>query len=511
MNAVSQSKRRFKPLGTVLLSMLGIVSKVISVLFKIVLIIVIGTVGIGYYQLTFPLFVFLFSISSVGISTTLTMQIAENGWGTLIQNRGFNYARKTTIIVSVISSLLLVLFSSLIARIQGNAEIRYIYYSATLAIICVSMLTLYRGVLRGNEKVRAYAISDIIEQLSKLVFAMLFAYLLVGLGELYAVIGVFVGIALSAVVALIYIRVVISKIKAQQPLNPITKEFDKRQFLKFSLIAGLTSILLPFVQFIDSIVVVRLLSVAGNSLIDATRLFGLSRGNVSALLNLPNTIIVAIEFLLLPDLLKIQDRDKLCKKCQTSITIALLLGAFMGAMFFAFSREIMSIAYGKSFSGNDADIASTLLKIGAIAVIFSSISQIQSVVLQGIKKLHLPIVSLCIASLVKITFELIFIRHIGICAAELSNVLFYISLSLTNGIFLLKNKVPFGNPYNLLFVLAIFAWVFITWVIYRYVLANVNFILAIILAVVMTTIIVVMLVAPIYIHYKKRKMYTKLS
>ena len=508
MNATLQSKRRFKPLGTVLLSILGVISKIISVLFKIVLIIVIGTVGIGYYQLTFPLFVFLFSISSVGISTTLTMQIAENGWGTLIQNKGFHYARKTTIIVSVVSSLILLLFSSLIAKIQGSAEIRYIYYSSTLAIISVSILNLYRGVLRGNEKVQAYAISDILEQLSKLIFAMIFAYLLIGFGELYAVIGVFLGIALSAVVALVYIKIVLSKIEFQKPLS--LNKFNKSQFLKFSLIAGLTSILLPFVQFIDSIVVVRLLSIAGNSIIDATKLFGLSRGNVSALLNLPNTIILAIEFLLLPDLLKIQNRDKLCKKCQTTITIALLLGAFMGAMFFAFSNEIMYFAYGKSLSGNEKEIASILLKIGSVAVIFSSISQIQSVVLQGIKKLHLPIVSLCVASIVKIVFELIFIKYISIYAAELSNALFYVSLAFTNGIFLLKNNICFGNPYNMLFVPAIFAWVFITWIVYKYILVNINFIFAIILAVVITTIIFLMIAVPIYLHNKKQKILIKL-
>ena len=496
--------KKFQPFNTMLLTGLGLISKIVSVLFKIILIIIIGTVGIGYYQLTFPLFVFLFSISSVGIGTTLTMQIAEVGWLETIQNGGFCYAKKITYIASLLSSLILVLFAPYISKLQGAVEIQYIYYSVAISIVSVSLLTFYRAVLRGNKLIRAYAISDIVEQISKLILAMLFAFVFVGFGEIYAVIGVFIGISISAILTLIYIKMVLSKLKVDK-INPDKCHlFNKSYFLKCSLIAGVSSILLPFVQIIDSIVVVRMLNIIGFNQIEATTLFGLSRGSISALLNLPNTIIVAIEFLLLPDLLKVKTRTEVSNKCKMTLSFALALGVFIGAMYYAFSSEILSIVYRSSFDSIEKIVAVRLLKIGAFTVVFSSISQIQSVVLQGLKKLHLPIISLCIASVIKILFEIVFIRHLGIYGAELSNVLFYLCLVVLNGCFLIKNKVYFGSLLNLAILLVILVWVWLTRFIYKVISFKINFVFAIILAIVMTSILAFGLGAFVYSKIKKK-------
>ncbi len=506
---LSNKPKSFRPFNTILMMALGLGSKITSVLFKIVLIIIIGTVGIGYYQLAFPLFVFLFSISSVGIGTTLTMQIAENGWRETLQNGGFQYAKKSTYVVSLISSILLVLISPFVSKVQGNTDIIYIYYSVAIAIVSVSILTFYRAVLRGNKLIKAYAVSDIIEQFSKLILAVIFSFLFVKWGEIYAVMGVFIGISLSALLTLIYIKIILSKLPSDEKTPDFCILFDKSKFLKSSFIAGLSSVLLPFVQIIDSIVVVRILTLIGFGQIEATSLFGLSRGNISALLNLPNTIIVAIEFLLLPDLLKVKTKNEIIKKCRVTLSFALALGVFVGAIYFAFSSEILTVVYRNSFDGMDKSIAVNLLKIGAVSVIFSSLSQILAVVLQGIKKLHLPIISLTIASILKIVFEIIFIRYLGIYGAELSNVLFYLTLVVSNGIFLINNKVYFGSLLNLAIMISISLWVLLTKVVYSLIAYKVNFIFAIILASVMTSMVVIAFGLMISSKLKKKKFQRK--
>ena len=247
-----------------------------------------------------------------------------------------------------------------------------------------------------------------------------------------------------------------------------------------------------------------MLNIIGFNQIEATTLFGLSRGNISALLNLPNTIIVAIEFLLLPDLLKVKTRTEVSNKCKMTLSFALALGVFIGAMYYAFSSEILSIVYRSSFDSIEKTVAVRLLKIGAFTVVFSSISQIQSVVLQGLKKLHLPIISLCIASVIKILFEIVFIRHLGIYGAELSNVLFYLCLVVLNGCFLIKNKVYFGSLLNLAILLVILVWVWLTRFIYKVISFKINFVFAIILAIVMTSILAFGLGAFVYNKIKKK-------
>ncbi len=482
-------------INTAILSLFGMLGKVASVLFKIILIVLIGTVGIGYYQLTFPLFVFLFSISSVGISTTLTMYIAENGWHNSKANGSISFARITTLFVSMVAGVLLVIFAPLIAQVQGNKEVATIYFSVAFAVIAVSLLTFYRAILRGNKLIREYATSDIIEQISKLVLCIIFASLFIKISVLLSVVGVFIGIALSSVIALIYIMIVLKKFDYKNKTGETDLlVFEKSQFLKNSFVAGLSSVLIPFVQFIESVIVVRLLSNIGFSSIEATSLFGLSRGNISALLNLPSTIILAIEFLLLPDILSLKSKDKISKKAQNTISIALCLGFFVGAMFYIFGSEILGFVYGKSLVGTNKQLAVELLKVGSISVVFLSIGQVQSVVLQGLKKLHLPIISMGIASAIKLLFEIFFIKEFGIYAVEISNVLFYITLCFINTIFLIRSKIYFGSPINLLYVLSVVLWVLTIKILYGFVSNIFSFITAIILALTMTLILFVVIV-----------------
>lgn len=495
-------------LTTAVLSVLGLVGKIASVLFKIVLIVLIGTVGIGYYQLTFPLFVFLFSISSVGVSTTITMYIAERGWNVSKSNGSLNFAKKMTLLISIIVSIMLIFFAPQIAKMQGNEEVETIYFSIAFAVVSVSILTLYRAILRGNKLIKEYAISDIIEQISKLSLCIIFASLFMKISVLLSVVGVFVGITLSSLISLVYIMIVLKNYNSltnNELLN--TEMFDRPVFLKNALIAGLSSVLIPFIQFLESVIVIGLLCEKGVSSIEATSLFGLSRGNVSALLNLPNTIILAIEFLLLPDILSLKSKIEISKKSQNIISIALCLGLFVALIFYFFGNEILGFVYGKSLVGENKLIADKLLKIGAISVVFLSIGQVETVVLQGVKKLHLPIVSLGVSSIVKLIFELVFIKNLGIYAVEISNVLFYVTLCFINTVFLIKNKIYFGTPKNILYILLVLLFVESIKIAYGILTNMFGFVVSMLLAVILTGMICgIILFVAIKLKQKKNKL-----
>ena len=274
-------------LTTAVLSVLGLVGKIASVLFKIVLIVLIGTVGIGYYQLTFPLFVFLFSISSVGVSTTITMYIAERGWNVSKSNGSLSFAKKMTLLISIIVSIMLIFFAPQIAKMQGNEEVETIYFSIAFAVVSVSILTLYRAILRGNKLIKEYAISDIIEQISKLSLCIIFASLFMKISVLLSVVGVFVGITLSSLISLVYIMIVLKNYNSltnNELLN--IEKFDRPVFLKNALIAGLSSVLIPFIQFLESVIVIGLLCEKGVSSIEELLIYFLKEKKLHQVVHL---------------------------------------------------------------------------------------------------------------------------------------------------------------------------------------------------------------------------------
>ena len=59
------------------LTIAGFITKIIGVLYKVPLLEIVGSEGLGYYQLVFPIFVFALILSSGGITTTLSKIIAH--------------------------------------------------------------------------------------------------------------------------------------------------------------------------------------------------------------------------------------------------------------------------------------------------------------------------------------------------------------------------------------------------------------------------------------------------
>ena len=63
--------------GTLLLTLTGILSRIIGFYYKIFLSRSIGAEGLGIYQLIFPVFALIISISAVGIQTALSRYCAQ--------------------------------------------------------------------------------------------------------------------------------------------------------------------------------------------------------------------------------------------------------------------------------------------------------------------------------------------------------------------------------------------------------------------------------------------------
>ena len=138
-----------------LLTAFSFLGKIVGAFYKIVLIAIVGAVGIGYYQLAFPVFVFLFTFVSSGMSTSLTVMIAENKIDKNKSYSIFRYANKVVLFWSVVSGIVLVIIAPYLARFQGNKIITPIYYVVAVASLGVNILNNFKAYLRGRENTGA--------------------------------------------------------------------------------------------------------------------------------------------------------------------------------------------------------------------------------------------------------------------------------------------------------------------------------------------------------------------
>lgn len=428
--------------SSLVVSLFMLVGKVAGAFFKVPLTAIIGAEGMGIYQMVFPVFVLLFSVSSSGFSTAITVSFGDKS--SRHKNGSYlRYAKLGALVIALFVSAIVFVISPVFAKIQKNEQVQVVYKIMPIAIVAVSLLSVKKGQIRAMGEFCKYSLAESAEQVLKVIIALVLAGLLSAYSGGIGVAGVFVGIAFSTLPAFIILN-----FKNSKKLNfaPLTKP-EKKGFLKISFYSTLLAILVPFVQFLDSVVTTNCLVSAGLSSGLATSLYGLSRGSVSVLINLPMVAIGALELVMLPDLIK-SDGDKQ-SKVKLSVLIALFVCLPFGFLYTLFPEVIIKTLYGASLPEWQLVQTVRLLRVGGFTSVIAGLTSVTTVALQGLKKFYLPVISLGLAGVSKLGLELLIVPKVGIIGAELGTLIFYLVACLINCIMLNACKLRVGSAGNL--------------------------------------------------------------
>ena len=432
---VSSKKSLLKP--TIVVLVFSSISKIFSAIFKLPLTSLIGSEGMGIYQLVFPLFVFLFTLSSHGTSMAITTEIAK-------QNAKSGYVKFGlfwTFVASVFLAFLLVVFAPTIAKFQGRSEIFTVYYIIAILVVSVSILGYNKGILRGFKDFNNFGFLDILEQIAKVVFALGFAFILIKKETLVSVSGVFVGILLSTVIAIFVSLVMLKKNKNNFALldnTALTKQ-EKKEFLSYSIFVSLSALILPLVQFLDSVLVVNILDKYNTLNLSSIQLFGLSRGTANAILNLPIVFVYALEVVLLPNIVSETNSTETNKKLNLAINLVGFICLPVSFVLFLFSTPICTIFFGQSLTTEAVVVLSKLIQIGSLYIFLAGIMQVFVIVLQGLNNFKIALFSIAFSGIVRIISTIFLTVKWSVFGAEWAVLIFYaVGAVLTFFILLIK-------------------------------------------------------------------------
>jgi len=429
--------------GTIMLTIFGFLGKAMGALFKIGLVNIIGAKGMGIYGLIFFLFVFFTLLSSEGFSLGLTMNIAKNNNGKMVSYK--KEAFRAIFSLSIISAIMLVFLSPILSSIQGGVVGWQVYVVVALCVVAVAMLGYFKAIIRGREAFKLFSIIEVVEDIFKIAIGLVFAKLFMRFGEQASVVGIFLGVLFSALVSIIVVLFFGKKyLKNSTLVVPLTKD-ERRAYYKFSGLTMACDLVVPVVQFIDSILVIHLLGFVGLFPEQATSLFGISKGSVAAILNLPTFLLVAFEFLLLPLQAKAVSESDYTKKTTLSLMLAFFVSVPFVVFFNVFSMNIITLLYGSALTEAEILLAANLLKLGSISIIFSALTSVMVVGLEAKEVASVPLVATVLGGVVKIVFMIIFVPKISIYAVELSSVLFCLVECLVVFIYAKKHKL-FNRP-----------------------------------------------------------------
>ncbi len=413
----------------------SVIAKVLGGVYRIVLTRILGT-KIGLYQLVFSIYSLLIILISSGISLAISKQISSKK-STLFQQKIINGAVTLLFSASGVLALILIFGSRAIALLQGDMRIYLCYIILAPSLIFSAGTAILKGYYQGKYNFKVSALSGIFEQFVRVILGLVFMLVLKRFYVLGALIGAMLGTLCGDVFVFVFLKLYSKKqIRIKYSLKNIN---EGKRVLKYAYPIMFYSLIIPLSNFIDSFLVVKLLStyLPQNSSI---LLYGLQSGVVGSLTSIPSIFSFALASVLMPTLSRDYSNKKVegfNKKISLSFKLIIFI-ALPFAIFFAVnSSNIIDLIYGAGINGcgvNGQYVAKNLLIISSISVVFSGINQLSAVVLQNINKKHLPIINLAVGMACKIIIELVFIpsKQLGVYAYSIAVAVGFIVSGVLN-------------------------------------------------------------------------------
>lgn len=429
--------------GAGVLAIGAFLSKLIGAFYRIPLTNLLGSKGIGLYQTVFPVYVILLDLSSAGVPSAISKMISSRrGQGeSWVGEKIFLDSIKLFFIIGLSGSLLMAISSRFISMLQGNKEAYLSYLFLSPSVLLVSLISCFRGYFQGNKSMKETAISQVVEQLIKLVFGLVLARLLLP-NLKRATAGAVFAVTISELFSLLYLFLAYRKrAKKRGTGDLLAFEIAKvnQKILKHSIPITLTVIALPLSQFLDSFLVVNILSKYTEK---ATSLYGLYSGSAITLIHLPTSVLYGISQVVIPMLSESVDENEKKGKVMTAIFVTLIFSIIFAMGLYFLSPIAVKLLFGK-LDQTEKTITVRLVKIMSINVIFHSVLQTANGVLIANGKTLKSLYGMLIGVIVKTILEvfLLFNPVYNIYGVAVSSIACYFVACLINLLISLDVKV----------------------------------------------------------------------
>ena len=440
----SQKSKRIVS-GAALLLIGSVVAKMLGALYRIPLTNVLGAEGMGMYQLVFPVYALFMVLATAGIPTALSRTVAEKRATGESTRKYLSVSMLALFLLGLIFATIMAVFSKFLAQKQGNADTYPGFLIIAPAIVCVCVISGFRGWFQGEMYMLPTALSNVVEQVVKLAVGLGLSYALAKRGVVYAVCGALLGVTVSEIATVLYMlltylvrsakqkkenaltaRVAVERAEgdvAKRARFRITKA-EAKGILHVALPIAAVAVLMPLSSFFDSVIVVNMLKVFGLEKSVATAQYGIISGPVNSLINMPVVAIMSLAVAIVPSVSAsrvTRDIDGVMLKSSLCVRLAYLLGIPFAFYLAVFAKNVIGALYPDLSYGN-AIVAVNVLRITAANVVFLSTMQIYVSLLQALDKTKYAVLSLVCAIIVKIVLGVVLTRYIGINGAAIASL-----------------------------------------------------------------------------------------
>lgn len=450
-----------------ILAAASIISRIIGLLYRLPMTDIIGDTGNNYYSCAFEIYNIMLIISSyslpLAVSKLVSARMAkgERKAAYQILKGALVFAAVAGIVVAVIVYFGAEYFTSMLQTPLSIFALQIL----SPVLIVVAVLGVLRGFFQGLGNMVPSAISQIIEQIVNAIVSIWAAYVLFQYGSkigqvlgdperygaAYGAAGGTLGTNLGAVSALIFMVLVFSlymrgfkkKMKREKDVEVDSFAYTMKILVITIIPVLLSSTIYNISGIIDQGLFKNIATMQGYSVDEIDVWWGVFSGKYKVLINVPISIASAMAASSVPSLsaaFAAGNKEEVNSRINAAIRFIMVIAMPCCVGLAVLAKPIFTLLFPGTISSLDS--ATTMMWVGAIAVVFYSLSTLTNGLLQGIDKLKIPVknAAIALAAHVVLLICLMLFFRLNIYAVVIANAFFAFLVCILNAIALQRHS-----------------------------------------------------------------------
>ena len=445
--------------GTILLTITGLITRVLGFYYRICLADALGAEYLGIYQLVFPVYGICYTLYASGIQTAVSKLVAEeNSRGNVTLTSCL--MRRSMLLAFGISLTLSVLvyfgaepcarYFLMEVRATDSLRILSLVFPFCAVTACIN------GYYIGCKKTAVPAFTQLLEQVVRIALVLYLVTLPSFSNEesrcLAAVIGLVLGEVASNIFNSIAYRM--HRTKLLRHASPCETTGLTKRLLALSMPLSLNRLIINILHSVEAVFIPGMLRLSGLTNSDALSLYGILNGMAIPFILFPSAIPNALSVLLLPAVsenLDEKNRPRLQQCVGNAVKYSVIIGLFSTAVFFYFGQEIGNAVYHNPLAGDYIRILSPLCPLLYLSTTLGS-------VINGLGKPHLSFFTTVAGLLARLAIIVFVVPKTGIYGVLIGLLVSQLISTLFDTLLVLKYCKAFPPVSEWLVLPALFAF-----------------------------------------------------
>lgn len=355
------SKKQSIILGTVILTLTGFLSRFIGFFYRIFLSRVFGEEGIGLYQLIFPVYALCISFSISGIETALSRTVARK------QALGKPDEAKEVLLSGLTVAFFLSLFCTFFIqknalfiadRLLHDSRCKNMLIILSYAFPFCAIHSCICGYYYGLKETKIPAISQLIEQSTRILSVYIFFFFLIRKGHTVSISIAVSGLVIGELFSTAYAAQIFNYFPCTlTTITNLCKNFPRhlRELLSLSIPLTTNRVLINLLQSIEAISIPMQLRRFQYSASESLRIYGVLNGMALPCILFPTAVTSSLSIMLMPavaELQAAQDPSSLLRIIKKVSRFCFSLGLFSCLCFLLFGHLLGNILFHSDSAGN---------------------------------------------------------------------------------------------------------------------------------------------------------------